>query len=269
MEEEAKSFLGALVEKEALFFFFLAFFAILIVALNGATFGTNTLNLQPGSIKILIAAAVILGALGGWRLTKEPSIKTKSEASEAQSTEVILQSKQEFKGMVQDQKTMISSLLQAIRDIQSIAVEERSFASNQILQVIEDLNIAVINYQEETIDAKLVAQWVRERIDRWLSDIKPEEYPNVAKKGEMESFRKDINTYLNLLCENITVGSFVTPKAKGIKSNENYFFAYKDALRHIRKKIVLEIEADEYPDFSKRQQQELLDSLDQLIDDIR
>lgn len=270
MEDEAKSFLSALVEKEALFFFFLSFISILLIVFNNSTVGTYTLNIQPISINILTGTSVIFGGIGIWQLTKK---STKSNQKSAISTgdnatQVILSSRKELLKITQEQKGIIESLKRSIKDIQSIAVQERSYASGRILDIIEKLNIALIDYQESSLDAQRLSQWTRVRIDIWIDKISLEDYPNIAKIGNFQLFKEDICKYLNLLCENIVSGIFKTPQKQGIKPHFDYVFAYKDALRFIRKQIILEIERDEYPDLNQGQRQEILDCLDQIIDDI-
>lgn len=270
MEDEVKSFLGTLVEKDGLLFFFFAFISILLVVLNQASIGTYTLSIQPGSINILIGTTLISTALGIWQLSKHKKENTKPSLIKAGDniTQAIITSREELDKIAQGQRDIIKSLKQAIKEIQSVAAQERSYASIQILEIIEGLNIALINYQESSLDSQRLAQWVRVRIDIWTEMIKSEDYPNISKHGKFNLFKEDISEYLNLFCENIISGIFKTPQKHGIKPNFDYSFAYKDALKFIRKQIISEIDIDEYPDFNQGQQQELLDYLDQLISDI-
>ena len=270
MEDEAKSFLGALVKKDGLLFFFFAFISILLVALNQATIGTYTLNLQPRSIHILTSTALICAILGIWQISKKKKNNTKPSLIKAGDnfTQAIITSREELDKIAKGQRDVIESLKQAVKEIQNIAAQERSYASVRILEVIEGLNIALINYQESSLDSQRLAQWVRVRIDIWTEMIKPEDYPNISKNGKFHLFKEDIIKYLNLFCENIVNGVFKTPQKHHIKPHFDYSFAYKDALKFIRNQIILEIDTDEYPDFNQSQQQEILDYLDQLISDI-
>lgn len=268
MEEEAKYFLASLVQKDALFLLFLAFISIVLVAFNNATIGTVTISIPPSGLRFLYFLAFGFAGLGVWQLLRPSAKISPPRTEESQPLEYLLESQRELKSINQEYKSTIAILRQAIRDIQSVASQERTYASSQIIQIIEDLNLAVINYQDRIIDPHLVTQWMRARINDWLLSVQPMERLNIAKE-DVEAFNSELRLYLNLLCENIINGSFVNPDLKGLETNKNNVFSYKEALKNIKKEIISEFDADEYHVFSDRQQQEVLDSISQLIDDIQ
>lgn len=273
MEDEVKSFLGSLVEKGYAFLFFLSFLSVLFIALDGNSFGKNfTLNLTPWGFKLLLLSAVGLAAGGVWLMIK-PSSDSKEKIDTSNTNgiapESFLGHRKEFSEAIQSQKELIQSLRQAIRAIQSIAKQERNHATNQILKIIEDLGLAIENYEQDTIDAALIVKWVEERAESWIANLHTTSFSHAMKGKEFTEFQDDIRKYIKILCNNILCGLFDQEELKKVSPSHKSIFHYKEALKIIRSKIIEDLDSDPLPDLSMYQRQELLACLAQLIKDIR
>lgn len=273
MSEEIISFVKLMVEKGYAFLFFLAFAAVILIALDGTDFN-NVFTLQLTFLgKALLLVFVAVAVVGGTWLIIKSSSETNAEKVDNNnlSNESILNYSEEFQKISQEQVTVIQSLRTAIREISRIAQSDRNHATNQILLIIEDLGIAIENYDQETLDAALTVKWIQARASRWLNSFQKNDFPRIKSEEDLRSFKNKIKAYLKILCDNLLQGLMDQEEVQNLNLSQEpaALFLYRDGLKAIREKILREFKSDDLPDLSPSQQKELLEYLDQLIKDIR
>lgn len=262
MSDEIKAALNTLIAKES-FLFLIGAVILLFVALNGSSISGKTIVLTNLAIVVFSLLGITLMAFGC-----VPMIKAwRQPPAKPQRTPMPLPVGNDFRKDLEEQLEQTTRLKQAIYEIRAIVLNERSSAANQILQIINQLNIAVMDYEISTNQSVLTVQWFRERVDTWVEAIRSEDYPYIDEV-DIEKFKEDVKKCLDLVQYNIETGMMYPPRYRNIKFQCKSAYSYGAAMEQVKTAINQELQAFPQYGLNPNQIREVLDCIEEMKDGI-
>lgn len=215
---------------------------------------------------MFIFSITLLG-IGLWRITFEANYSVAEKSNVTAETFDVNQSR--LHRRVMSQKDEIYTLKEKIIEVQKLVAHGDDETSLKIRQLFYDIDVAVSDYKISSSDAPLIAKWIDYKSDDWIASLRRADYPDLkkAKNGDFQIFKNEIAQLINLLKENILEGVNNHPDSLGMKRHIDYPFLYRKALLSIQELIYDEL--DKKGGLNSRQQDELIDCMNQLVEYIR
>jgi uncharacterized FlaG/YvyC family protein len=232
-------------------------FGVLLIVLGGAEnlpLGNTTLTISSTVKVILLIVGVALTLISILALFKG----TVFRAPKRESKELIATKQKNL-----EQEEQIKKLNNIIEEIKEFIGSRNDEISLSLIDILKGVESETRKFEKAGRGFRLAAQWLLNNQELLLQST---QFSDLNGKN-LDSFRSEIQRYIELLVEGLEKFKYITPKARDITFHIGNPFPYIHAMQSVKARIKQEI--DKHQDLEETELERLNRSIDNLIKAIR